>query len=399
MRQVPALILPVLMAAPLSGQVFERMFNPDVNVTLHHPPGLGLKIKRAAFLLPKNPFGRELVTLLMEDLTRQSPIELVDRSHLDQILEEQELGTQGYLEPATVARLGKLLGPSVLLIVDVTRCKGTVTPLQNKRDIVKDKKVVGVEVTFLTKTRLDFVATFQAVDLETGRIFGVQRFALEPEAVAESKEGQPEAPPEGPLREIAYEQVKHSVHRLLLPWSENRKLIFYNDKAYGMKTAYQYLEGGDAEGALRRSLEALDQAMQDPKSQRKHKGRTHYNVGMCYFILARHGEAVPYLKSAREIDLENTIYRDALSECLKAIELQDQLQMVEARSQASIPVPPNENEKTNTQTQPSNVNTTQDQKGLKSIEERLIKLDTLKQKGLITESEYRKRREEILKEI
>jgi hypothetical protein len=246
-----ALLLPVLCASvqPVHAQFFERLFNPDVTVTLLHPPGLGLKVQRLAFVPPRNGDSSELMVLLTGDLASSGQVEVVDRSNFQQILREQQLGEQGYLEPATVARLGKLLGPTVLLALEVHRCKATFLPSRTEREIKdKDGKVTDREVTHIAKTRLDFSATVQAVDLETGRIFGVQRLAFEPSLQTESKQGKPEFPPESGLRELAFAQARSAVRQMLLPWSEERKLIFYDDKAYGMKEAYRLLAARECDG-------------------------------------------------------------------------------------------------------------------------------------------------------
>lgn len=396
MRPFFAALMLFMAVLPLRAQFFERLFNPDVKVTLLHPPGLGLKVKRVAFVPPRDADSSELVALLAGDLAASGQVDVVDRANFQQVLREQQLGEQGYLEPATVARLGKLLGPSVLLVLEVHRCKASFLPLQVKRDI-KDKegKVIDHETTYTSKTRLDFSATVQAVDLETGRIFTVRRLAFEPSLQTESKKGKPEFPPESALRELAFSQARSAVRQMLLPWSEERKLIFYDDKAFGMKEAYRLLEARNVMGALERSREALNQARQDPKAEPKHLGRTQYNVGMCQFILGRHDEALPFLRGARETDPENGIYRDALEECQRAISLREEMQRVDDRSQAANPVP-----RLPEDSPLPRVEAPKPAPDAKvGPEERLERLDRLHKKGLITDSEYKKRREEILKEL
>lgn len=395
----PFLSLLILSASllPLRAQFFERLFNPDVKVTLVHPPGLGLKVRRIAFVPPRDADSSELMALLAGDLTASGEVDVVDRANFQQVLREQQLGEQGYLEPATVARLGKLLGPSVLLALEVHRCKPSFLPLQVKRDLKdKDGKITGQETTYISKTRLDFSATVQAVDLETGRIFAVRRLAFEPSLQAESRKGSPEFPSESSLRELAFGQARNEVRRMLLPWTEERKLIFYDDKAYGMKEAYRLLEARNVPAALAKSEQALEQARQDAKAERKHLGRTQYNVGMCHFILGRHDEALPFLRGARETDPENGIYRDAQEECQRAVSLRDEMQRVDDRSQAARSAPRPLEEAPGPRPEPTKGVAPEGKLG---PEERLERLERLHKKGLISDGEYKKRREEILKEL
>ena len=106
MRVSTLLLVPVL-AAPLQAQFFERLFNPDVKVALTHPPGLGLKVSRVAFLPPRNDASAELVSLLTADLADR--LEVVDRVNLQAVLREQELGLMGHLEPQEQRELLRLL--------------------------------------------------------------------------------------------------------------------------------------------------------------------------------------------------------------------------------------------------------------------------------------------------
>ena len=55
----------ILMAAlPAAAQFWSELANPKVEVVLTHPPGLGLKIDRVAFLPGKDTNSRELVDQL-----------------------------------------------------------------------------------------------------------------------------------------------------------------------------------------------------------------------------------------------------------------------------------------------------------------------------------------------
>ena len=180
--------------------------------------------------------------------------------------------------------------------------------------------------------------------------------------------------------------------RLLLPWNETRKLIFYDDKAFGMKEAYKRLSEGDVAGALAASRDAYEQARSQAGAEPKHQGRTAYNVGMCHFIRGDYDEALPFLRAARDTDRDNGIYRDALQEVQRALDLREELQRVEARSprpaETVLPEAPRAAGATPPAGPPK-----------PSLEERLERLEALRKKGLITPAEYQQRRTEILKEL
>jgi tetratricopeptide (TPR) repeat protein len=218
------------------------------------------------------------------------------------------------------------------------------------------------------------------VDLASGRIYSQQRIAVAPSRELSSESGPPEYPSETEVRELAIEQARTQVHRMLLPWTETRKLIFYDDQDFGMKEAYKRLKLKDVPGALAKSRDALTQAKADPRIKPKYLGRTNYNLGICHFILGDYASALPFLLAARETDPGHKLFREAVSECERAIQLSAELAKVDKRSAKLEPSAPST---------PAGG----------TIEERLERLEALRKKGLITQGEYDKRRAEILSEL
>ena len=92
---IPAAL--ALLAVPVQAQFWSEIANPKVEVTLVHPPGLGLKVERLAFAPSRDLNSRELADALTADLVQSRQVEVVDRGHLDAILKEQELGANGYV--------------------------------------------------------------------------------------------------------------------------------------------------------------------------------------------------------------------------------------------------------------------------------------------------------------
>lgn len=385
MRSVPVLACAAVMASGLTAhaQFFERMFNPDVQVTLLHPPGLGMKVKRVAFAPVMDRASEDLVSACIASLLQSSDLEVLDRANIEKVLKEQKFGSSGLVDEATAVELGRLLGSPVLLVVKVHRDEVRHTPLTEKKEGGKDKdgKVLPPVITYISKTQVEFNASVQVLDLATGRVYTQQRMVATPSQENRAKDSKPEFPSDGAVRELAIQEATTQVVRMLLPWTERRKLIFYDDSEYGMKDAYRRLKAEDAAGALAKSREALAAAKADPKGKPKFLGRTLYNLGMCHFILGQQEEALGFLRAARETDLDLGIYKEALAECERALQLAQAMRQVDARSGITPPAkgaePPAGN----------------------GAEERLRRLEDLKRKGLLTEEEYRTKRAEILKEL
>lgn len=362
-------------------QWLESLINPDVEVTLTHPPALGLKVKRIAFAPVQTPAADELVSACIADLTAEGQVEVLDRSNIEKVLKEQKFTNSGLVDEASAVELGRLLGSPVLLMVSVHNLKVTRTPHNTTKAEWKDSsgKVHPAVTTYVSRTQVDYSASIQAVDLASGKVYSQQRIAVAPSRERSSENGQPEYPSETEVRELAIDQARTQVHRLLLPWAETRKLVFYDDRDYGMKEAYRRLKLKDYAGALAESLKGLGQAKGDAKVRAKYLGRTHYNVGICHFILGDYASALPYLKAARETDAGHKIFLEAANECERALKLSQDMSRIDAQSGRLQPVPG-----------PTPGGT---------IEERLERLKNLLTNGLITQPEYDKRKGEILSEL
>ena len=388
---IPASVL--MLAMPAQAQFWSELANPKVEVTLVHPPGLGLKVERLAFAPSRDLNSRELADALTADLVQSRQVEVVDRAHLDAVLKEQELGASGYVEPVTIAKLGKLLGPSVLVIVNVNRSdvsRNQASKEERSTDYKTKQEVVRLKRTSITS--LDFSATVQVVDLSTGRVFGAQRLEDAPSLSNTSYEGFPAYPRDADVRRLAFETAKVKVLRMLLAWSEVRKLTFFDDDAFGMAKAHERLKAGDLRGALDLALDGLEQSKRDKGQKPKYYPRAHYNVGIIRFIQGQYQEALPYLRAALDMQSDASIFQTALKECQEAIALQDALRQSERRPERSEPIPA----RAEPRPSPSNPAPTA---GKASPEERLQKLQELYKKGLLDKKEYDAKKAEILKEL
>ena len=394
MRPLVPIVLAVL-TLPAQAQFWSELANPKVEVTLVHPPGLGLKVQRLAFAPTRDLNSRELVDILTADLVQSRQVEVVDRAHLDAVLKEQELGASGYIEPATIAKLGKLLGPSALVIVNVNRSdlsRNQATKEETVRDYKTKQDTIRLKRTSITS--LDFSATVQVVDLSTGRVFGAQRLEDTPSLSNTSYEGFPAYPRDSEVRRLAFETAKVKVLRMLLAWSEVRKLTFFDDETFGMERAHQRLKAGDTQGALALAMAGLEQSKQDKGQKPKYYPRAHYNVGIIHFIQGQYEEALPFLRTALDMQPDASIFQTSLQECQQAIQLQVALRRAESRSEATPraearPEPPREPSPEAPKAEPAKA----------SPEVRLQKLQELYKKGFLDKKDYDAKKAEIIKEL
>lgn len=381
-----------VLAMPVQAQFWSELANPKVEVTLVHPPGLGLKVERLAFAPSRDLNSRELADTLTADLVQSRQVEVVDRAHLDAVLKEQELGASGYVEPATIAKLGKLLGPSVLVIVNVNRSemsRNQSSKEERSTDYKTRQETVRLKRTSITS--LDFSATVQVVDLSTGRVFGAQRLEDAPSLSNTSYDGYPAYPRDAEVRRLAFETAKVKVLRMLLSWSEVRKLTFFDDATFGMEKAHERLKARDLRGAMDLALDGLEQSKRDKGQKPKYYPRAQYNVGIIHFIEGNYEVALPYLRTALDMQPDASIFQTALRECQEAIGLQEAMRRAEAR--------PESQSRPEARPEPQPAPRAAAAPGKASPEERLQKLQELYKKGLLDKKDFEAKKAEILKEL
>jgi tetratricopeptide (TPR) repeat protein len=200
------------------------------------------------------------------------------------------------------------------------------------------------------------------------------------------------------VRRLAFETAKVKVLRMLLSWSETRKLTFFDDEVFGMARAHERLKARDVRGALELALDGLEQSKQDKGQKPKYYPRTQYNVGIIQFAQGRYEEALPYLRTALDMQPDASIFQTALKECQEAITLQEALRRSESRSESrSEPVSRAESRH---EPQPEPRSQPKVEAAPRaSPEARLQKLQELYKKGLLDKKDYEAKKAEILKEL
>jgi tetratricopeptide (TPR) repeat protein len=190
------------------------------------------------------------------------------------------------------------------------------------------------------------------------------------------------------VRRLAFEAAKGKVLRLLLAWTEVRRLTFFDDDVFGMDRAHERLKAGDLPGAQALAEAGLAQSKEDRGQKPKYYPRAYYNLGIIRFAQGQYDEALPLLRTALDMQPDASIFQNALKECQEALTLQAALRRVEARSEPApaptapvAPAPPAPAE------------------APLSPEARLKRLQDLYRKGLLDKKEYEAKKAEILKEL
>jgi len=306
--------------------------NPEVSVKLDHPPGLGLKIERIAFGPHAGQCSDQVVDGMIADFVSNG-VEVIDRNHLNAILDEHDLSFSGYVDQTTAARMGQILGPTALVFVKSLRCETKVDRSHERVEFSSKERGTYYKTKYTTKTTAFLNVSVQTVDLTTGRVFAAKTFQFSPEQANASWDGYPEAPSTYDMTDLAVNLAVISAHRLFLPWSEYRDLVYFNNDKCGLKEAYRLLKAGDKEGSLELSEKNLADCLADPKMKDAIKARAHYNVGMGHMILGDEDRAMEFFQEAMRLDSAKA-FSEAMADCRRSKELK--LAMLEIEERATI---------------------------------------------------------------
>ena len=384
-KTVLSLVFVVLVATSASAQLWDKLTNPKINVTLKHPPGLGLNVKKIAFAPLANASNctDQFLDAVGNDFV-SSGAEVIDRQNLEAMLAEHRFNLTEYVDANAKARLGKMLGPAALVFVKVLRC----APEQKSlRDDWKDRKG-GYHRTYISRSNFYFKGSVRTVDLTTGRTLSA--VAIDETVTKENKSTDdccPEFPSEYELQDEAMQRGILQVHRMFFPWTENRELYFFDDEPCGLQGAFRMLKGGDQEGTLRQSLANVEGCVPGPKVKEKVVWHAHYNVGMSHFILGDYEKALAAFSTAAS-NGGGDIVTQSIADCRRAQQLAEAMRRVEERppldvvqTASSAPKP-----------KPAAAASSDD-----DLETRLKKLKGMFEKGLISKDDYEKKKAELLK--
>lgn len=364
-----------------SAQVLARFVNPTVEVKMTHPPGTPIELRRAAFVAAGAGCTEELLQRGIELFLRQS-VEVLDRQHFDAVLSEHDFAASGYVDPASVAALGKILGPTVLVVVSAPTCE-----FDHSRDsnVIRTKK--GTYYSYTSKTTGVLRGYVRVIDLESGRIFTAQTVQQEHSLAATDDDGYPSYPPDHEVLHTMLERATWEIHKLFFSWDEVRELYFFNDDECGLREAYKLLKIGDVAGARESSLWAVEQCRQSaPKP--KFLARAIYNLGMTHLLESQYEPALELLQEAYRLD-GGSIIADSIQQCRRAQGLATAMARLEEHAELSLVA--------------ASAAAAPAAAGLEpppdSIEARLQRLEELHQKGLLSQAEYEEKRARVLEDL
>lgn len=408
MKSIPKVALFCTLTSSIAYAQFFSLSPPKtVPLLVSRPPQFGLTVKRVAFGNPEGTClnqATELIDSKLIPIFQQGGMDVVERQALNQIMSENRFGQSGYEDPNSAAQLGRILGPSALIIVSVNTCSASQQPLFNDQRNFLNNSVVR---TFISKTRYSLEGSLRVVDLTTGQILGSHSFQSHPEQQNQSQQGQPEFPPVDEVKDKAMQDAQNQIQAMFFPSGNRVELTFYDDKDCSLNQAYEMEKNGDADGALRLMDTNLEQCKAG-KHKDKTLARAYYDDGLLHCLRADYDKAGSLFTAAMDSKGAEAVGQ-ASADCQRAQAGAAALKQYEARI-AKIQAPPPINNEPVPPAPPSRAQVPEraaapvtppasPAQSSTAPEVRLKELDSLYKRGLINKKEYDEKRAEILKSL
>lgn len=396
-----ALIL-LLFASVAEAQFFKKLRDklddlgpaPEIQVTINHPPGLGLEVSRVAFGPEEGDCSGEFVDALISDFTG-SGVEVVNRRQMEALAAEHELSLSGVVRREDAVELGEILGPTALVFVSVRRC--TTETDRKTRTLGKyDDGTTAYE--YVARRTGFFRASIQVVDLATARIDRARTVSFTIPEQNTSRDHRPSFPSRYRVLDRVMRLAVGQIHNWFFPWTERRTLKFFDNNDCNLKLAYNLVQAGDYEAARDQSEENVRACEVYRQEKSKLFARALYNLGISEFLLHNYDAALEaFDQSLRVEDLDPT--PQAILDCRKAKESALELQQEFAEGDDSLVAASAGSEASSGETRFASGGppTTGSEEG--SIEEQLAELKELYDKGLISEEVYKQKQAELLEEF
>lgn len=311
---------------PVNAQIFDRMTNPKIQLVITHPPEVVLKgVSRIAVLefTGNRVCAPQLTVLLGQVLQNSQKFELIDRSNINAILNEQGFQQSGAVSSQTAARISQIVGPAAFYTGRVVNCSNERFPTV-AGTTTKDNKG-NTHTTYSRKLTGHVTASVSIVDLTTSRIQSSQLIDIVDSLVNSKENGEPEAPSMDVLNSRLYGWVVDRMTRLVMPWSETVGVVVYDDRECGLRGISGMIKNGDLNTAVA-DLRANIANNCNATGDRKLLAKANHNLGIALAYSGHPDDGLAALQLSQSLNksgITNEAIRD-VSEVIHQNQLQRQ---------------------------------------------------------------------------
>lgn len=267
---------------------------------------------------------------LTDRLVQSSRFEVLDRAHLDQMMQEYHLTMSGLVNQDSATQLGNLIGASALIFGRVEEyhyAENTSHHTENVYDIVKwVPKKVGTKEVYTRNGKGTVEVSFTITDLTTGRIL-ISPSITQSASTQTSVDNQPPAPEinQEDLLATARRQVISRFMDMITPHSVSAQVVLLNDSDIPeLDRGIDYAKNGSMNYAIENFISAVKNHQGN-----KNIDKAYFDLGVAYEYANNFKDGLEMLNKAYSIKPDPR-YANEISHC-KSMEanytkLQEQLQ-------------------------------------------------------------------------
>lgn len=285
------------------------------------------KYKNIAFTEIGGNAGAGFSAAIMERLSKNKSINVINRTQLPALLQESQIVEEDLFDPSKRIRLGKLLPGTVLVAGKVDyHYKESV---DSSYDNCASNQMRGVNLDCHQSKRSgqgEVSVLLHFVETETGMQIGVKRFSTSFGDSSSTKWEPPNQLKHQELQDAAIEHAAEELIHSLVPRQEERHVIFYKNRNFPkLERGIAEAKAGKLEIAKRIFAKAISEIESDPALENEVLAAAKFNLGVIKTYEGKHEEAEKLFSEVDDLALNKfpAVEMRTINACLKKVNCAD----------------------------------------------------------------------------
>jgi len=237
---------------------------------------------------------RPMTAALEESLVGTNRFQVVDRSHMDQVMRELKLSSTDLADPAAAAKLGKVVTAGALIFGDVTETYREEPGSKSSKD---DKG--NTFTIYEVKGTLVVRATFKVVDVATGRLLIAKTYEEKRDDTNHGYDKKPSPIDRDALERSARTAVRDHFMAAIVPHQDFVNASFMKDSDIPqLEGGIGWAERGEWAKAESTFNDAATAAEKNAKIDSKKLSKCYWNLGLSYEYAGDYGKANDMINKA-----------------------------------------------------------------------------------------------------
>ena len=277
-----------------------------VRVPIMRPAEINLRGKSELVIgAIDGPASSEINSMLKDSIVSSGRFKLVDRQHLDKVMQELSLSQSDLASTDSRRKLGKLMTGSIMLVGRVERDDYDEQTSVNKETCSKQVNKKSVQYPCTRRTRAgnaNFAVGFDVIDIETGENLKPKRLSCKRSDSKSAVAGPPAAIDGRSLLDSCHREAVTSFMKAIAPWQDFVNAPFLKDgDVPPLEQGINYAQRGEWTDAIEKFRSAVEFVGSKPGLEADIIAKAHWDLGLAYEYTFRFPEAIEEIKKAYDM--------------------------------------------------------------------------------------------------